>query len=41
MAGQLSTEAFIQRFAGSVGADFPDDIDEADLAPETLRESLE
>lgn len=41
MASQLSTEAFIQRFAGSVGADFPDDIDEADLAPETPRESLE
>ncbi len=39
--GQLSTEAFTSRFAGSVGDDFPDDIDDADLASDTPRESLE
>jgi hypothetical protein len=35
--GQLTAEAFIQRFAGSVGEDFPDDIDEADSAPTIYR----
>lgn len=38
---QLTTEAFIKRFAGSVGDDFPDDIDDVDLASDTPRESLE
>ena len=38
---QLTTEAFITRFSGSVGDDFPDDIDDADLARDTPRESLE
>ncbi|HLA35033.1 MAG TPA: DUF2281 domain-containing protein [Rhodocyclaceae bacterium] len=27
-SGRLTTDAFIERFAGSVGDDFPDDIDE-------------
>lgn len=40
-AFELTTEAFIKRFAGSVGDDFPDDIDDADLATDTPRESLE
>lgn len=31
-SSRLTTEAFIARFAGSVGDDFPDDIDDADLA---------
>jgi hypothetical protein len=35
------TEAFIARFAGCMGADFPDDIDDADLGVDTPRESLE
>lgn len=39
--GQLSTEAFITRFVGSVGDDFPDGADDADLASATPRESLE
>lgn len=38
---QLTTEAFIDRFAGSVGDDFPDDIDDAGLASDAPRESLE
>lgn len=38
---QLTTEAFIKLFAGSVGDDFPDDIEDADLASDTPRESLE
>ncbi len=37
---QLTTDAFIDRFAGSVGNDFPDDIDDADLAGDAPRESL-
>jgi hypothetical protein len=31
---RMSTEAFIARFSGSLGADFPDDIDDTDLAPD-------
>lgn len=38
---QLTTEAFIARFAGSVGDDFPDDINDTDLASDTPREPLE
>ena len=38
---RLSTEAFIERFAGSVGNDFPDDINDADLAVDIAREPLE
>jgi len=38
---RLSTEAFIERFAGSVGNDFPDDINDADLAVDITREPLE
>lgn len=40
-AGGLSTDVFIQRFAGSFGDDFPDDIDETDWAVDTPREVLE
>lgn len=39
--GRLTTEAFIERFAGSMGDDFPDDIDDAGLASDAPRESLE
>lgn len=39
--GELTTEAFIQRFAGSVGSDFPDDIDGAELSKDAPRESFE
>lgn len=35
-----STEAFIQRFAGSMGDDFPDDIDESGLTDDVPREKL-
>ena len=35
------TEAFIARFAGCLGTDFPDDIDDADLGADTPRELLE
>ena len=38
---RLSTEAFIEHFAGSIGDDFPDDIDDADLAIDIPREPLE
>lgn len=41
MPDQLTTEAFISRFAGSVGDDFPDDIDASDLAVDSPRESFE
>ena len=37
----LSTQAFIERFAGILGDDFPDDIDESDLGQDVPRESLE
>lgn len=36
-----ATEAFITRFAGCLGDDFPDDIDTADLAGDVPRETLE
>ncbi|WP_045532576.1 DUF2281 domain-containing protein [Serpentinimonas raichei] len=39
-SGRLTTEAFIERIAGSVGDDFPDDIDDAGLASDAPRESL-
>jgi hypothetical protein len=39
--GELGTDAFIQRFAGSLGDDFPDDIGELDAAADTPRETLE
>ena len=39
--GALSTDVFIQRFAGSLGDDFPDDIGELDAAADTPRETLE
>lgn len=35
-----STEVFIQRFAGSMGDDFPDDIDESGLTDDVPREKL-
>jgi hypothetical protein len=38
---RLTTQTFIERFAGSLGDDFPDDIDEADLGQDVPRESLE
>ncbi|HHW75923.1 MAG TPA: DUF2281 domain-containing protein [Xanthomonadaceae bacterium] len=38
---RFSTEAFIEHFAGSIGNDFPDDIDDADLAVDITREPLE
>lgn len=37
----LNTQGFIERFAGCLGDDFPDDIDDADLGPDAPRESLE
>lgn len=39
--GGLATEAFIQRFAGSIGDDFPDDIGDSGLAGDMPREALE
>lgn len=38
---RLTTSAFIERFAGSLGDDFPDDIDDTDLASDAPRERLE
>ena len=38
---RLSTEAFIEHFAGSMGDDFPNDIDDTDLAGDITREPLE
>lgn len=35
------TEAFIARVAGSLGEDFPDDIDGADLGSDAARDPLE
>ena len=35
------TEEFIARFAGCLGQDFPDDIDDSGLGTDTPRESLE
>lgn len=40
-AGGLSTDVFIQCFAGCLGDDFPDDIDETEGAVDTPREALE
>ena len=40
-APRLTTQEFIKRFAGSLGADFPDDVDAADLGQDVPRESLE
>ncbi len=39
--GVLATEAFIQRFAGSIGSDFPDDIGDSGLAGDMQREAIE
>jgi hypothetical protein len=36
-----NTDAFIARFAGSLGEDFPDEIDDSDLGADAPRESLE
>ncbi len=35
----LTTQGFIERFAGSLGDDFPDDVDGADLGQDVPRES--
>ena len=40
-APRLTTQAFIEQFAGSLGDDFPDDIDDADLGQDVPRESFE
>lgn len=37
----LDTEAFLARFAGCLGDDFPDDIEELDQSLDALREPLE
>jgi hypothetical protein len=37
----LSTQAFLERFAGSVGDDFPNDIDDIDLGADDSREAFE
>ncbi len=36
-----TTEAFLARFAGCLGDDFPDEIGDADLVNDSVRESLE
>lgn len=36
----LTTEAFIERFAGSIGDDFPDEIDDSRLAGDLPRGTL-
>jgi hypothetical protein len=36
-----NTEAFLDRIAGSLSADFPDDLDESDQIPDALRETVE
>jgi hypothetical protein len=38
--GGLSTEAFIKHLAGTLAEDFPDDIDDKDLGPDSPREAL-
>lgn len=38
---RLSTEAFIQRFAGCLGEDFPDCVGQSGLGEDTPREVLE
>jgi len=40
-APRLTTQSFIDRFAGSLGEDFPNDVDAADLGRDIPRESLE
>ncbi len=40
-APRLTTSAFIERFAGCLGDDFPDEIDDADLPSDAPREPLE
>ncbi|WP_141055839.1 DUF2281 domain-containing protein [Tepidiphilus succinatimandens] len=35
------TEVFLEKMAGCLGEDFPDDIDDADLGADTPREPLE
>ena len=37
----METAAFISRFAGTLGDDFPNDIDESDLGLDHARETLE
>lgn len=39
--GGLTTEAFIERLAGSISDDFPDDIDDLDVALDAPRETVE
>lgn len=41
VVGGVTTEAFIQGFAGSIGDDFPDDIGDSQWAADTPREALE
>ena len=36
----MSTEEFISRHAGSLGEDFPDDIDDSDLGIDAPRETI-
>lgn len=36
----LTTDAFIARFAGTLGDDFPDDIKDTDLGPDNPRDFL-
>ena len=40
-APHLTTSAFIERFAGCLGDDFPDEIDDADLPSDAPRDPLE
>ena len=40
-ASSMETAAFISRFAGTLGDDFPNDIDESDLGLDHARETLE
>jgi hypothetical protein len=40
-APRLTTSAFIERFAGCLGDDFPDEIDDADLPSDVPRDPLE
>ncbi|SBT04639.1 conserved hypothetical protein [Candidatus Accumulibacter aalborgensis] len=40
-APSLTTSAFIKRFAGCLGDDFPDNVDDTDLGCDAPRESLE
>ena len=37
----LTTEAFIERLPGSISDDFPDDIDDLDVALDAPRETVE